>query len=198
MDREQVAKHAGVIPPANLTAFLEYLVRTPELPGLVDVPHPTEIRLQGDLLQGLPCAYVDGEGVPHIAPFTVAVLNNTCDLQPSRSKYVTVAPVFDYRAFADAAQKARGEASAKGYLKALRDNQINEFLFLPTCPGYEQGALIALDRASSISTALYDRALNDERRVASFTQNGFYIFLLKITRFLARAESAEVSRVAVG
>lgn len=195
MDREEVAKHAGVIPAEKLPAFLEYLVRSPELPQVLDVPHPTEERLQGDLLKELPCVHLDPTGTPKVASLMVAVINNTCDLQPKRSKLVNVAPVFDFGKYKEHVIQARGEKSAQGFLASLQNNKISEILYISKCPDYPEGVVIFLDQLSSISTALYEQALAGKRRVASFTQNGFYIFLLKITRFLARAETPDVARV---
>jgi len=195
MDREEVAKHAGVIPTGKRRAFLEYLVRSPELPDVLDAPHTTEERLQGDLLKELPCVHLDAEGNAKVATFTVAVINNTCDLQPRRSKFVNVAPVFDFREYREHIVQARGEKNAQGFLGSLQSNKISEILYVSKCPEYPEGVVIFLDRLSCISSALYEQALAGKRRVASFTQNGFYIFLLKITRFLARAETPDVARV---
>lgn len=41
---------------------------------------------------------------------------------------------------------------------------------------------------------IYEQSLANKARLASFSQNGFYYLLIKITSHLARAESAEVQR----
>ena len=195
MDREAAARHAGIIPEGKFDAFLEYLVRYPELPKVLDVPNPNEARLQGDFLKELPCVHLNERGEPKVAVFLVAVINNTCDLEPGRSKIVNVTPVFDYRSYRDSIFSSREEASAKSFLASVRGNKVNEILFVAECPGYPEGVVIFLDRISSISVELYEQALAGNRRIASFTQNGFYVFLLKITKFLARAETPDVARI---
>lgn len=197
MDREEVAKHAGVIPAEGLAAFLEYLVRSPELPKVLDAPHITEERLQGDLVNRLPCVHLNEKGEAEIAILMVAVINNTCDLQPKRSRFVNVAPVFAFPQYRDYVIKSRGEKNAEGLLANIKNNKISKIFFVSECPGCPEGVVILLDRISSIGFALYEQALADKRRVASFTQNGFFVFLLKITKYLARAESPAVARVAV-
>ena len=197
MDREEAAKHAGVIPESNLNAFLEYLVQYPGLPKILGAPHETEKRLQGDLFNALPCVHVNERGEAKVATFVVAVINNTCDLEPGRSKFVNVAPVFDFAAYGRSVIASRGEASAQGFLANVRANRVNELLFISECPGYSNGVIVMLDHISSISSKLYEEALAANGRIASFSQKGFYVFLLKITKFLARAEPAEVIRAEI-
>ena len=59
----------------------------------------------------------------------------------------------------------------------------------------------APDAAASdkiVSTQLYHEALNQGKRLASFTQTGFYFLLIKLTTHLARAESHDVARERIG
>jgi len=44
---------------------------------------------------------------------------------------------------------------------------------------------------------LYEEALTERRRLASFSQNGFYFLLIKLTNHIARMETAEVARLDV-
>ena len=194
MDRSEVAKHAGIIPEKDVYAFLEYLVRSPELPGLLSDPHQTEERLQGDLIREFTWVYVDDSGSPKITNFTVTVINNTCDLQPNRSKLVNVAAVYDFQKYQANIIKVKGEKSAADYLASLKQNKISELVYIQECPGYPEGIVIDLNRISSSSSKIYEQALSEKRRIASFTQKGFYVFLLKMTNFLARAEANDVTR----
>jgi hypothetical protein len=197
MDREHAARAAGVIPEKKLAKFLEYLVRHPETPKLADEPHQSEERLQGDILKDFPFCIIDAGGSPRTATPMVALLNNTCDLQHARSALVNVALAFDYRAFRDHIVSQRGEKKADGYLGAVMRNDINELLYVRDCPGFPEGLVIRLDNVASVNTELYEKALQDKRRIASFTQNGFYVFLLKLANYFARAETPDVDRAEV-
>lgn len=121
-------------------------------------------------------------------------MNNTCDLQPQRSDFVTVAPVLDFHAFSRHVIQKRGEAKATNYLKDVMANRVFEVLWLPAFSSFLHGAVVFLDRVGAVSTAIYESALAGDRRLASFSQNGFYFLLIKLTKHLARPESDEVVR----
>jgi hypothetical protein len=197
MDRELAARAAGVIPEGKLVRFLEYLVRYPETPKLADQPHSSEERLQGDILRDFPFCIIDSAGAPKTATLMVALMNNTCDLQPGRSGLVNVALAFDYREYRGSVIAERGERKAQGYLAAVEQNKINELFYVRDCPGFPNGIVILLDNVASVSTDLYEKALQDKRRIASFTQNGFYVFLLKVANYFARPETPDVDRTVV-
>lgn len=197
MDRELAARAAGVIPEKKLAKFLEYLVRHPEMPKQADQPHPNEERLQGDILRDFPFCIIDSAGAPKTATLMVALMNNTCDLQPGRSELVNVALAFDYREYGASIIADRGDQRAQGYLAAAERNEINELFYVRDCPGFPEGIVVLLDNVASISTELYEKALQDKRRIASFTQNGFYGFLLKVANYFARAETPDVDRTEV-
>ena len=55
--------------------------------------------------------------------------------------------------------------------------------------------MVFLDRVGAAAGKLYEDALKERRRLASFSQNGFYFLLMKLTNPIARMESAEVTRV---
>ena len=87
-----------------------------------------------------------------------------------------------------------GEDGARSYLHEIRSNKVLEVIWLPPFHTYQQGGIVFLDRISTASIQVYEQSLANNARLASFSQNGFYYFLIKITSHLARAESAEVQR----
>jgi hypothetical protein len=134
---------------------------------------------------------INPDGSSKTSNFTAMVLNNTCDLQPDRSSFVTVAPVVDFIKFAENIRKQRDSSRAQEYLRILALNRIDELLYIPECPGFERGTVVHLDRLSSMSVRVYEKALAQGQRTASFSQCGFYYLLMKVTHFLARAETFE-------
>jgi hypothetical protein len=194
MDLEESARQSGVIPPERVASLIAALRKVPDFSWLLTQPHPTIERLQADLLVDFPVALVAPDGAPRCKPFVVLIVNNTCDLQPGRSNFVTVAPVLDFEAFAAAEIAKRGEEGARDYLRDIRSNRVFEMLWLPPFHHFKGGGIVFLDRLGSAAGEIYLRSLEANSRVASFSQNGFYYFLIKMTNHLARAESSEVQR----
>jgi hypothetical protein len=191
---EQAAKDSGVIPSAKVASLIASLKKTPDFSWVLTAPHPTETRLQGDILHDFPVAIVADDGTPRCNRVAVLVLNNTCDLQPNRAQYVTVAPTLDFKTFSDYTIKKRGESSAQNYIKDVRQNRVHEILWLPPMPNFREGAIVFLDRVGAVSAKLYEEAVTEKRKLASFSQNGFYFLLIKLTNHIARAETVEVVR----
>lgn len=193
MDLEDAARQSGVIPPERVASLVSCL-KAPDFRWLLTPPHSTQSRLQGDLLSDFPVALVDPDGQPKCSQFTVLVLNNTCDLQPKRADFVTVAPALDFDAFSQHVIRKRGEAKAANYLQDVMANRVFEMLWLPVFGSFPKGAVVYLDRIGAVSSTVYESALATNRRLASFSQNGFYFLLIKLTKHLARPESDEVMR----
>ena len=103
----------------------------------------------------------------------------------------------DFALFAQSIIAKRGEERAKGYLRDVRSNNIYEMLWLPCFSTFKEGAVVFLDRVGAASVKVYEAALTEKRRVASFSQNGFYFLLIKLTNHIARMESNEVARIEV-
>lgn len=194
MTIEEVAKASGVIREEHLQGFLDYLVQLPEDPELLAEPHPTEPRLQGDVLQDQPFVLLDLTGQPRVRPMTVVLINNTCDLQPGRSSSVTYAAASGYTTFAAGMEARLGKAKARDYLASLRQNKIHELVYIGGSQVFPNGLVIHMDRMCTLDARLYEKALEAGLRAASFSQNGFYFFLIKLTRHLARMESGDVTR----
>lgn len=194
MHFEDAARESGVIPPERVASLVSCLNKAPDYSWMLTGPHPNEPRLQGDILAEIPVAIVAPSGEPKCKPLTVLALNNTCDLQRDRSEFITVAPVMDFEDFTNFIVQKRGERRASNYLKDVRENHVFEILWLPPFGSFSSGALVFLDRIGSVAAALYDSAVAGKRRVASFSQNGFYFLLIKVTKHLARPESEQVVR----
>lgn len=205
---DDFSRYATIIPEEHLPALERNLRRIPDFRWLLGEPHFELERLQGDLFRHFPTVFLDEAGVPRSQQFTVMILNNTCDLPDDRLDFVTAAPVVDFNSYLDFERQRRlgGKSSLEDserkriedrlqeFGRLLRNNDKTEILYLPPFSDFSHGALVLLHLVCSVSAKLYLDALNQGRRIASFTQTGFYFLLIKLTTHMARAESAEVVR----
>ena len=205
---EDFSRFAKIIPEEHLPALANNLKRIPDFSWVIDIPHAEFERLQGDVLSNFPTVFLDERGEARSREFTVLVLNNTCDLPDDRLDFITAAPIVDFnkylefereRQFRDKntlehSEKRRIEDRLQEYGRVLRNNDKTEILYLPPFSEFTHGALVLLHLVCSVSARLYHDALRQGRRVASFTQTGFYFLLIKLTTHLARAEGVEVVR----
>jgi hypothetical protein len=205
---EDFSRFATIIPEEHLPALANNLKRIPDFRWLLDLPHAEIERLQGDVLANFPTVFLDERGEPRSREFTVLVLNNTCDLPDDRLDFISAAPIVDFNRYLefererqyrgknglDDSEKRRIEDRLQEYGRVLRNNDKTELLYLPPFSEFAHGALVMLHLVCSVSARLYHDALRQGRRVASFTQTGFYFLLIKLTTHLARVEGVEVVR----
>ena len=206
---EDFSRYARIIPIEHIPALSRDLKKIPDFSWLLSQPHPEIERLQGDLLREFPTVFLDDKGNPRCRSFSVLILNNTCDLPQGRLDFVTAAPVLDFNKYLEfernrrlkevttGADKNRVEDSVQELARVLRSNNKTEILFLPRFGDFEHGALVLLHLVCSVSANVYREALRTGRRMASFTQTGFYFLLMKLTTHIARAETTQVVREAV-
>jgi hypothetical protein len=201
-------RFSRIIPEEQLPALVNNLKKIPDFSWIIDTPHPDIDRLQGDVLSKFPTVVLDEQGEARSQEFTVLVLNNTCDLPDDRLDFITAAPIFDFNTYLEFererrlrgkdtlndSEKRRIEDSLQEYGRVLRNNDKTEILYLPPFSEFTHGALVFLHLVCSVSARLYHDALRQGRRVASFTQTGFYFLLMKLTTHFARAETPEVTR----
>jgi hypothetical protein len=188
------SRYSRIIPEEHQSALQASLKRIPDFSWLLAEPHPTESRLQGDILGDCPTVVIDDAGSPKTTKLPVMILNNSCDLPDDRADFVTAAPVVDFAKFLEFEKGRRTKNSLEGFAKAIRQNEKTELFYLPKFAGFEQGALVLLHLVCSVSAKLYRNLLISHKRQASFTPIGFYFMLMKLTTHLARAESTDVRR----
>jgi len=107
---------------------------------------------------------------------------------------VSVAPLFDLEKYLQSQAGKRDVGSLASHERDIRHNRISELLFVPHLPGYTSGAIVRLDMVCSVAYSYLQEAVNNNRRIASFTQNGFYLLLMKITYHFTRSESMDAKR----
>lgn len=195
MKWEDTVRRSSVIREQHRESLISDLQDKPNFNWLVGDPHHSIDRLQGDFLETFPVSYIDPEEKPVTKRQTVMLINNTCDLPPGRSQFVSVAPVFDLGKYLEGRAKVRKTESLTNFEKDLRKNQITDLLFIPRLRGFVNGALVRLDMICSVPTIFLEQGISRSTRAASFSQTGFYVLLMKLTHHLTRTESDEVVRV---
>lgn len=210
VELDDFSRYARIIPKEHIPALSRDLKKIPDFSWLLSRPHQEIERLQGDLLRDFPTVVLDDDGNPRCRNFSVLILNNTCDLPQGRLDFVTAAPVVDFNKYLEFernrrlkgvtadADKKRVEDSIQELARVLRSNNKTEILFLPRFGEFEHGALVLLYLVCSVSANIYHEALRAGRRLASFTQTGFYFLLIKLTTHIARTETTQVFRKSVG
>ncbi|MBA3754516.1 MAG: hypothetical protein H0X01_10360 [Nitrospira sp.] len=188
------SRYATILPAEHQPALKRDLTRIPDFSWLLSDPHPSLNRLQGDLIKDFPTVFLDDSATPWSRNFTVMLLNNTCDLPDDRLDFVTAAPVIDFQKYLDFERPRRTAESLRAYADSIRRNDKTELFYLPKFDEFQNGGLVLLHRVCSVSAQVYRQALTAQKRVASFTQTGFYFLLMKMTTHIARAETAEVVR----
>lgn len=188
------SRYSRIIPEEHQPALKSSLKSIPDFSWLLGKPHPTEDRLQGDILRDCPTVVIDDSGAAKVKEFVVMVLNNSCDLPDDRVDFVTAAPIVDFDKFLQFEKRRRSQSSLEGFANAVRQNKKTELFYLPKVAGFDHGALVLLHLVCSVSAKVFRRLLAAGKREASFTQIGFYYLLIKLTTHLARAESDDVQR----
>ena len=194
MNFEEAVKGSSVVQEEHKETLVSNLRKIPDFSWLTGLPHQSFDRLQGDFFSSFPIVYLRPNGGVLQNRKTVMVINNTCDLPPGRNTMVTVAPVFDLEKFLILQTGKRTPDALADYERDVRHNQICELLYVPHLQDFPNGAIIRLDRMCSVASDFLESAVQNGSRIASFTQNGFYVLLMKLTYHLTRTESSEVTR----
>lgn len=197
----ELGRYTDIIRSEHLPALGRALSQIPDFSWLLQAPHGEVDRLQGDVLSDCPTVALDQTGQPYVRNLCVMVLNNTCDLPDDRVSTIAVAPIFDFNKFVDHTQTEWVAKSVTNindkivnFARAIRENKKTEWLYLPPFARFSHGAIVMFDRVCSIAVKLYTDSLTSKGRLASFSQTGFYYFLMKLTYHIARPETDDVQR----
>lgn len=166
MTWEETVRRSSVIREAHRESLIADLRDRQDFKWLVGTPNRHTDRLQGDFFENFPVSYLDPAARPVTQRRTVMVINNTCDLPPGRSKFVSVAPVFDLAKFLEGQAKHRKPDALANLEKDLRKNQISELLVIPTIKGFSNGALVRLDMICTVPMTFLVEAVARNARCA--------------------------------
>lgn len=184
---------------------IEYFKQIPE--GLEDwffSSVPTSVLSQGDVLDKLDVVYLtvrdNLQEIQVIDDSPSMLLSHTCNINfegKSRSKYISVAPIFSFEEFARTAKpQGYSQKSWEDFLKDIKANRITDILYMPK-KGKLEESVVFLDRICSIDPHVLKIRLEKDKseKLLSLSQIGFYYFLIKLTHHFARFEDRnEVKR----
>lgn len=145
--------------------------------------YSTDNLLQGDLIG--PIQFYENENEQYKVYRTDAiVISNTCDLV--RKRRILLCP---------AVELDEGAIGNSNYLENIQKNKIYEKLYLPGSSDQPQ-YIIDLNRMFSVNRKYIEnlRRKDEIKRIASLSQEGYFFFGLKITVYLLRPETDEVTR----
>lgn len=140
--------------------------------------------LQGDLIG--PIQFYENENKEYKVYRTDAIIiSNTCDL--ARKKRILLCP---------AVELDEKEIGNKNYLENIQKNKIFEKLYLPG-NSIQPQYIIDLNRMFSVNRKYIEilREKNEIQRKASLSQEGYFFFGLKLTVYLLRPETDEITRL---
>jgi hypothetical protein len=174
---------------------IDYLLK-----GLEDYPNmsniyansPPDYWMQGDIFKDIDYPYyVDGKY--EIAKTDAMLISNTCDvsLDNMRDFYTSqlaFVPVANLQSYENGLLTKFSRERVKSHIDAIRKQGITSFFYIPPKSTHDQEKFARFDMVFSIY--LKNMKITKEQllsnRVLSFSNNGFYILLYKISRHFTR------------
>lgn len=156
-------------------------------------PAPPNVIVQGDVLGPVQYVAISEGNERALVESEVMLVSNTCDLVPTQQPFSLVAPVIELEAYTGT-ETTRGEPWISR-LHALRKFEINPFYYLPGWIRFRE-SFADFSRIthlpSSYLVELFRRGTSV--RKVSLSSKGYLLLLSKLTYFLARLETDEISR----
>lgn len=132
--------------------------------------------------------YMDEDGDVVKGDDVVALISNTCDMQPARQDFIIASPIVSF-------DELEGDAAAIESLRAdIRRNKIFRYFYLPAQNDFPE-SFIDFSKMVSISSPFLNgiKQNSPQQCILSLSQNGFYFFLIKLTFHLARMEKPSLN-----
>ena len=183
MTLDEVIQRAQAILPEHKKEFIKVLSDFPD--GIEKWLFSPNVRdpeslYQGDIVLDLPTCYIDNDGDIVEGQDSVALISNTCDIQPERRDFLIVSPIItfdDYRK-----SFTLGKPNIGNSFTQIRKNLIFRFFYLSTTNDFPE-SFIDFSRMVSISN-FYINSLKEtkpEKFALTLSVYGFYLFLIKLT-----------------
>jgi hypothetical protein len=150
---------------------------------------PKEIY-QGDVVASAPLFLVDADGNPERLDVPGMVISRTCDVQVGQGDFALIAPVHDLEEYRRGSELTGPEL--ENHVRALTGNEISNFFFLPAGQGLKS-SFVDLGTMTSISIE-YLQSERGHRRLASLSQVGHSVLLVKLAYHFTRPETSDATR----
>lgn len=152
---------------------------------LYGIPEDKGSLYQGDILVDVPVCFVDEDGDIIKATDRVAMISNTCDLQPGHKETVIASLILtlaDHEKFL----RQNDEKGVDEILRSIRENNVFSYFYLPKSDDFPE-SFIDFSTMVTINSD-YMNSTYPDKRVLSLSPYGFYLLLIKLTFHLARME----------
>jgi hypothetical protein len=191
MTLEDAIHQANIILPEHKEEFIKQLKRFPY--GIEKWLYRDSLVIpdslyQGDILFNLPTCFIDEEGDIIEGEDFVALISNTCDMQPGRRDFVIISPIVPFDEYKE--HLIHTKKDVENVLMDIRKNRIFGFFYLPPREMIPE-SFIDFSRMVSISSTYVNniKISLPEKCLLSLSPYGFYLFLIKLTFHLARMET---------
>ncbi len=145
--------------------------------------------LQGDGIKGMP--YIKFPDMK-IADVPALLLSNTCDMATDNKRMygsrVIYAPILNLEKFEAKLKKEFGRDRAASLIHDIRKQHISQILYLPKGGKLDYEGIVFFDHAISIPLEKEIVYKSCENRLFTFSNFGFYLFLLKLSIHFTRIQ----------
>ena len=131
---------------------------------------------QGDIISEVPFCYFDKEGEQMMFKAEGMVLSTSCHID--QKNYIVIVPVFPLEQFV-------------GNIVELKKNKVIDYMYIPDEKLVDRYIDFEIMNTFSKDLIMSGLEKGKIKRIASFSQIGYYFFIIKITVYLMRREDAD-------
>jgi hypothetical protein len=152
----------------------------------------TQSLYQADIIIKVPTCFINEVGKPAKGVDIVCLISATCDMQDSRKEFIVAAPIVP---FDELMAVATDKEQAANRIDEMRKNRVFSYFYLPEQNGLPEG-FVDFTRMMAVSSRYLNmlKKTSPEHCILSLSQTGYYLFLIKLTYYLARMETSDSLR----
>jgi hypothetical protein len=145
--------------------------------------------LQGDGIDSMPFISFPDLKIKEVPAL---LLSNTCDMSVDNKRMnlsrIMYAPILNFDKYEKSLRKNFPKDKVDNHLKDIREQHVSQILFLPKGGNLAYDGIVFFDRA--ISLPLSEDVVNGMcgRKLFTFSNFGFYLFLLKLSIHFTRIQ----------
>jgi hypothetical protein len=192
---QEAIRNSTVILPAHQNELIKCLENFPY--GLEKWLYRTYIidtqaLYQADIIIEVPTCFINESGKPVRGVDIVCLISATCDMQDSRKEFIVTAPIVPFH---ELMAVAADKDQAAERIKEIRKNRVFSYFYLPKQNGLP-GGFVDFTRMVAVSSRYLNgiKKTRPEYFILSLSQTGYYLFLIKLTYYLARMEASDSLR----
>ena len=191
----------------RITVGLQQFLDTTSNPKVIDysgffLSNTPQHLMQSDVLHSVKVVDWDEESFDPIVGYTHAIfISNTCDVNQENTRSINkkealIAPIIDLEEYLkDLRNEGFTEAQVASFYNALKRQEFSNLFFIPKNDKNNKEFIVFFDKISWLPTKLLfeEEKIIDKVRFISFSNFGFYLFILKLSYHFCRVPE-EVER----